>query len=91
MITLVDDHINLNKEKQAKFLQHVTTQCEDMPGTRGKVRKGASPKDQYIAQRARDAYIATVCQPEASLDLSFASQVVGVGAAADALRVPCQE
>jgi hypothetical protein len=33
-------------------------------------------KDQYIAQRARGAYIATVCQPEAAFDLSFAAQVV---------------
>ena len=33
------------------------------------------PKDQYIAQRARGAYIATVCQPEAAFDLSFAAQV----------------
>ena len=29
--------------------------------------------DQYIAQRARGAYIATVCQPEAAFDLSFAT------------------
>src|SRR5271156_2353543 len=34
-----------------------------------------TPKDQYIAQRARGAYIASVCQPEASFDLSFAAQV----------------
>ena len=28
-----------------------------------------------MAQRARGAYIATVCQPEAAFDLSFAAQV----------------
>lgn len=32
-------------------------------------------KDQYVAQRARGAYVATMCQPEASFDLSFAAQV----------------
>ena len=35
-----------------------------------------TPKDQYIAQRARGAYIATVSQPEAAFDLSFTAQVV---------------
>jgi hypothetical protein len=33
-------------------------------------------KDQYVAQRARGAYIATVCQPESAYDLSFAAQVI---------------
>jgi hypothetical protein len=43
-------------------------------GTRG-TAQASSPKEQYIAQRARGAYIASVCQPEASFDLSFAAQV----------------
>ncbi|RAL62926.1 hypothetical protein DID88_004767 [Monilinia fructigena] len=46
----------------------------DIHGTRGKVRKNASTHDQYVAQRARGAYIATMCQPEASFDLSIAAQ-----------------
>ena len=46
-----------------------------MTSSRGETRKSVSPKDQYIAQRARGAYIATVCQPEAAFDLSFAAQV----------------
>jgi hypothetical protein len=37
-----------------------------------------SPKEQYIAQRARGAYIASVCQPEVSFDLSFAAQVTNL-------------
>ena len=36
--------------------------------------KEASLKTQYIAQRARGAYIASDSQPEASFDLSFAAQ-----------------
>ena len=32
------------------------------------------PNQQYIEQRARGAYIATICQPEASFDLSVAAQ-----------------
>jgi hypothetical protein len=34
-----------------------------------------SPEKQYIAQRARGAYTATVCQPEAVYNLSAAAQV----------------
>lgn len=36
--------------------------------------KSSSFKSEYVAQRARWAYIATVCQPEAAFDLSFAAQ-----------------
>lgn len=32
-------------------------------------------KDLYVAQRARGAYIATICQLEATFDLSFAAQI----------------
>jgi hypothetical protein len=35
-------------------------------------------KDQYIAQRTRDAYIATISQFEASFDLSFAAQIINL-------------
>jgi hypothetical protein len=43
--------------------------------SRGTIRTALTLKDQYIAQRARGAYIASVCQPEASFDLSYAAQV----------------
>jgi hypothetical protein len=33
-------------------------------------------KDQYIAQRARDVYIATISQFETSFDLLFAAQII---------------
>lgn len=42
--------------------------------TRGVVREDLSTKDQYVAQRARGAYVASVCQPEAAYDLSVAAQ-----------------
>lgn len=41
---------------------------------RGLVRENLTPKDQYVAQRARGAYLASICQPEASFDLSYAAQ-----------------
>jgi hypothetical protein len=40
------------------------------------VHQAVTPKDQYLTQRARGAYIVTVCQPEASFDFSFAAQVI---------------
>ncbi|EED22459.1 hypothetical protein TSTA_097080 [Talaromyces stipitatus ATCC 10500] len=47
----------------------------DTTSSRGKVRKDVSPQEQYVAQRALGAYIASVSQPEASFDLSFAAQI----------------
>jgi hypothetical protein len=45
-----------------------------LTSSRGTVRRNVSTNDQYIAQRARGAYLATVSQPEAAFDLSFAAQ-----------------
>ncbi len=42
--------------------------------SRGVVRTNLSPKEHYIAQRVRAAYLASICQPEASFDLSYAAQ-----------------
>jgi hypothetical protein len=44
--------------------------------SRGTVRQGLNTKEQYIAQRARGAYIILVCQPEAAYDLSVAAQAI---------------
>ena len=54
-----------------EFIQpHVSTSTS----ARGVVREKFPPKDQYVAQRARGAYAASICQPEASYDLSHAAQ-----------------
>lgn len=37
-------------------------------------RSAADVSQQYVAQRARGAYIASICQPEATYDLSIAAQ-----------------
>ncbi|EED20822.1 hypothetical protein TSTA_040160 [Talaromyces stipitatus ATCC 10500] len=56
----------------------ITEDAQDHPSdivnSRGKIRKNASLYEQYVAQRALGAYIASVSQPEASFDLSFAAQ-----------------
>jgi hypothetical protein len=75
-IKLEKDSIILTQEWQCQNLRTVAMKMMDLTSSRGEVRKAATPKDQYIAQRARGAYTATVCQPEAAFDLSFAAQVI---------------
>ena len=43
----------------------------DLTSSRGEICKVATLKDQYIAQRARGAYIATVCQLKTTFNLLF--------------------
>jgi hypothetical protein len=71
-----DGSITLTREHQCNNLQLVRTDTVDLTGIRGTIRKRVTPRDQYVAQRARGAYIATVSQPEAAFDLSFAAQVI---------------
>ena len=66
---------SITQERQCTNLKLISTKRPiDLISSRGEVRKAVVPKDQYISQRARGAYIATVCQPEAAFDLSFAAQ-----------------
>ena len=48
----------------------------DLSSSRGETRKTVNMKDQYAAQCARGAYIATVCHPESTYDLPFAAQAI---------------
>jgi hypothetical protein len=73
-----DNSIIFTQKRQYKTLRLVTTYTSDLTSTRGAIRKAVTLKDQYIAQRARGAYIVTVSQPEAAFDLSFAAQVVNL-------------
>jgi hypothetical protein len=76
-IQLADDTLVLTQERQCANIRLVDRRARDLEGTRGKIRRSVPPKDQYVAQRARGAYVATVSQPEAAFDLSFAAQVTG--------------
>ena len=72
----VDGAITLTQERQCNNLSLIKSMPTSTTSARGTVRDRLSPKDQYVAQRARGAYVASVCQPEASFDLSFAAQVI---------------
>ncbi|KAI1005289.1 hypothetical protein K3495_g2938 [Podosphaera aphanis] len=67
--------ITLTQHLQCINLMPVNSDAVDIVSARGKTRRAVSTKDQYIAQRARGAYIASMCQPEAAYDLSSAAQI----------------
>ncbi|KAL3702992.1 hypothetical protein TMatcc_010179 [Talaromyces marneffei ATCC 18224] len=74
VVTETAQGITLTQKRTCSHIRLVQDQPADTTNSRGKVRKDATPKEQYIAQRALGAYIASMSQPEASFDLSFAAQ-----------------
>jgi Reverse transcriptase (RNA-dependent DNA polymerase) len=70
----VDGTITITQERHCKALNPVTLAPQDLSTARGNTRKNATMQEQYIAQRARAAYVAISCQPEACVDLSMAAQ-----------------
>ncbi|KAE8553803.1 hypothetical protein EYB25_002341 [Talaromyces marneffei] len=68
--------IILNQERICALIRTVQEHNADTTSSRGKIRKNVTPAEQYVAQRALGAYIASVCQPEASFDLAFAAQAI---------------
>ena len=65
--------ITLTQEWQCKNLKLVRGENATTTSSRGTIRQNLTTKDQYIAQRAKGAYIALVCQPEAAYDLLVAA------------------
>ena len=65
----------ITQEPNGDILLTQKRQCEKITTVKSSISGNISPKEQYIAQRARGAYIASTCQPEASFDLSFAAQI----------------
>jgi hypothetical protein len=50
----------------------------NLTSSREEMRKMITLKNQYIVQRTRDVYIATISQFEASFDLSFAAHTINL-------------
>jgi hypothetical protein len=59
-LTLESDQFYLRQKGQSKKLKLVDAQTENRD-------------QQYLEQRARGAYLASICQPEAAFDLSMAA------------------
>ena len=68
-IKLDSNNIVLTKESHVGGILPVTDHSIDSTSFRGITRKKISPKENYLAQRARGAYISSVCQSEASFNL----------------------
>jgi hypothetical protein len=81
LITLADDDngksLHLTQPKQFDQIRLIDVKASvDLTSSRDEIRKLVTPKDQYVAQRVRGAYIVIVSQPEASFDFSFGAQVI---------------
>ena len=61
LITQEGNLIKLTQERQAQNLRLVTIKPTDLTSSYRETHKTVNTKDQYVAQRARGAYIATVC------------------------------
>ena len=68
--------IHLTQDRQCRNIHLVTLKSMNLTSSRDKIQKTLTPKNQYIAQCAREAYIATISQPKAAFDLLFAAQIV---------------
>lgn len=69
-----DGAITLTQERQTVNLSLVLSDPVSTISNRGVTRVNLGTKDQYVSQRARGAYIASLSQPESSYDLSVAAQ-----------------
>jgi hypothetical protein len=81
LIFLADENnsLLLTQSKQFDQIRLIDVKISiDLISSRDEIRKMITFKDQYIAQRARDAYIATISQLEASFDFSFAAQIINL-------------
>lgn len=66
--------LTLRQERQIAAISVVKRAKGITTSTRGVTWSNLSSKEQYVAQRARGAYVASICQPEAAYDLSRAAQ-----------------
>jgi hypothetical protein len=69
-----NDTIYFRQETHIQEIQLMQLIEAIITNVRDKIRAMLTPRDQYIAQRAREAYLISICQSEASFDLSHAVQ-----------------
>jgi hypothetical protein len=72
-----NDDLFLNQLKQFDQIKLINLSSSvDLISSRDQIRKSMISKNQYVTQRVRDAYIATLSQSKASFDLSVAVQII---------------
>lgn len=75
-IILNSNRIVLTKESYVEGILLVTDHVANSTSSKEIIRVKPSSKEQYLAQKVRRAYIASMCQIEDSFDLSRAAQTV---------------
>jgi hypothetical protein len=77
LIFLSDSFLLLTQSKQFDQIKLINLSFSiNLTSSREEIRKMIILKNQYVAQRTRDVYIATISQFEAFFDLSFAVQII---------------
>jgi carbonic anhydrase/acetyltransferase-like protein (isoleucine patch superfamily) len=66
--------IYFRQETHIQDIQLIQSIESIITDARNKVRTQLTSKKQYVIQRAREAYLTSICQLEASFDLSHAAQ-----------------
>ena len=73
-------YITLRQEVHIGEISLIKQQTTSSTSNRGVVRENLGTNDQYVAQRAKNAYLTFLCQPKASFDLSYAAQAINPSA-----------
>jgi hypothetical protein len=73
-----DIDIYLRQISQSEHLQLIQNVNIAITSSKDKIRFALISKEQYVTQRARSAYVASICQSKASFDLSFAAQSIEI-------------
>jgi hypothetical protein len=73
-----ENDIHLRQISQSDHLQQIKDVDIATISSKDKIRFALTSKEQYVAQRARDAYVASICQFETSFDLSLAAQSIEI-------------
>jgi hypothetical protein len=73
-----ENDIYLKQISQSDHLQLIKNVDITIISSKSKIRSALTSKKQYVAQRARDAYVVSICQFETLFDLSLAAQLIEI-------------
>jgi hypothetical protein len=73
-----ENDIYLRQISQFDHLQLIQNVDIAITSSRDKIRFALISKEQYVTQRARNVYVASICQSKASFDLFLAAQLIEV-------------
>jgi hypothetical protein len=73
-----ENDIYFRQISQSDHFQLIQNVNIAITSSKNKIKFALILKKQYVTQRARSAYVASICQSKASLDLSFVAQLIEV-------------